>query len=79
MVHCSGLTNIYESRKATVMALRVNGYKFVNFDSITPDDGVGLYILESLSFTIDTNSKINLNFVENMWIEIIITIILVLR
>ena len=51
----------------------LNGHKLVSCDSTTLAGGVGLYILESLPLNINTNIKINLNFVKNMWIEIIIS------
>ena len=46
------------------------GYNFIHCASITKAGGVGFYVKQNLSYKQKFDININLNFVENMWIEV---------
>ena len=48
----------------------ITGYDFIHRVSITKVGGVGFYIKQNLSYKQKSGININLNFVENMWIEV---------
>ena len=52
------------------MNVDITGYNFVHRASITKAGGVSFYIKQNLSYKKKSDIKINLNFVENTWIEV---------
>ena len=48
----------------------ITGYDFIHRASITKTGGVGFYIKQNLFYKQKSDININLNFVENMWIEV---------
>ena len=48
----------------------VTGYDFIHCASITKAGGVGFYVKQNLSYKQKSDININLNFVENMWVEV---------
>ena len=48
----------------------ITGYDFIHCASITKAGGVGFYVKQNLSYKQKSGININLNFVENMWIEV---------
>ena len=52
------------------MTLLITGYDFIHCASITKAGGVGFYVKQNLSYKQKSDININLNFVENMWIEV---------
>ena len=48
----------------------ITGYDFIHCASITKAGGVGFYVKQNLSYKQKSDININLNFVENMWIEV---------
>ena len=48
----------------------IAGYNFIHTDSLTKGGGIGFYIKNSLSYTVKSEYDLNLNFVENIWIQI---------
>ena len=45
-------------------------YNFIHADSLTKAGGVNFYIKNSLSYTVKPEYDLNLNFVENIWIQV---------
>ena len=45
-------------------------YNYIHADSLTKEGGVGFYIKNSLSYTVKPEYDLNLNFVENIWIQV---------
>ena len=48
----------------------IAGYNFIHANSLTKAGGVGFYIKNSLSYIVKPEYDINLNFVENIWIQV---------
>ena len=48
----------------------ITGYDFIHRTSITKAGEVDIYIKQNLSYKQKSDININLNFVENMWIEV---------
>ena len=48
----------------------IAGYNFIHADSLTKAGGVGFYIKNSLSYIVKPEYELNLNFVENIWIQV---------
>ena len=60
-----------KSKRSRRSSLNLNftNYKFIRNDSITLAGGVGLYIKESLKFTLRKDLSLNLQHCEDLWIE----------
>ena len=48
----------------------INGYNFIHSDSDSQAGGVGLYIKNSITYKVIDELYLNLNFAENIWIEV---------
>ena len=48
----------------------LTGYKFIHSDSCTKAGGVGFYIKSSLPYIVRTDIDLNLETVENMWLQV---------
>ena len=48
----------------------IAGYNFIHADSLTKAGGVGFYINNLLSYTVEPEYDLNLNFVGNIWIQV---------
>ena len=57
-----------------IVNVDITGYDFIHCDSITKAGGVGFYVKQILLYKPKTKINIELNFVENMWIEVKTTI-----
>ena len=51
-------------------SLNFTNYKFIRNDSITHAGGVGLYIKDSLKFTLRKDLSLNLHHCEDLWLEV---------
>ena len=50
--------------------LYFTNYKFIRNDSITFAGGVGLYIKESIKFTLRKDLSLNLQHCEDLWLKV---------
>ena len=57
----------------TLVNVNTNGYDFIQCDSTTKADGVGIYIKQALPCKQKFDININLSFVENIWMEVKVT------
>ena len=48
----------------------IAGYNFIHADSLTKAGGFGFYINNSLLYTVKPEYDLNLNFVQNIWIQV---------
>ena len=53
-----------------VVNIDIEGHNFIHSDSSSRAGGVGLYIKDSLTFTLKEELDLNTNSLENIWIQI---------
>ena len=64
------ITETKLTKNHIVVNLDIEGYNFIHSDSSSRAGGVGFYIKDSLTFTLKEEIDLNINSVENIWIQI---------
>ena len=64
------ITETKLAKNQIVVNIDIEGYNFVHSDSSSRTGGVGLYIKDALTFTLKEKLDLNINSVENIWIQI---------
>ena len=64
------ITETKLAKNQIVVNIDIDGYNFTHSDSSSRAGGVGLYIKDSLTFTLKEELDLNINLVENIWIQI---------
>ena len=64
------ITETKLTKNQIVVNINIEGYNFIHSDSSSRAGGVGLYIKDSLTFTLKEELDLNINSVENIWIQI---------
>ena len=60
------ITKTKLAKNQIVVNIHIDGYNFIHSDSSSRADGVGLYIKDSLTFTLKKELHFNINLVENI-------------
>ena len=58
------------AKNQIVVNIDIEGYDFIHSDSSSRAGGLGLYIKDFLTFTLKEELDLNMNLVENIWIQI---------
>ena len=64
------ITETKLAKNQIVVNIDIEGYNFIHSDSSSRAGGVGLYIKDSITFTLKEELDLNINSVENIWIQI---------
>ena len=64
------ITETKLTKNQIVANIDIEGYNFIHSDSSSKAGGVGLYIKDSLTFTLKEELDLNINSIENIWIQI---------
>ena len=66
----TAITKTKLAKNQIVVNIDIEGYNFIHSDSSSKAGDVGLYIKDFLTFTLKEEIDLNINLVENIWIQI---------